>query len=367
MTSNHLLNETSPYLAQHVSNPVDWYPWCETVFLKAVNEDKPIFLSIGYSTCHWCHVMAHESFEDPIVAKLLNDHYVCIKLDREEHPDIDAIYMTVCQMMTGGGGWPLTIVMTPEKKPFFAGTYFPKYSVSNRVGMLDLLPRLTELWQTNRADIDRQAALLLEELTRDVQIKSSGTVLTEDMLNTTVMQLKQSFDSVNGGFGPAPKFPTPHHFLFLLKEGFRCADLSCSDMVFRTLEKMRLGGIFDQIGGGFHRYTTDEKWLLPHFEKMLYDQALLLMAYGDAFSYSHDDRFLQVVLEIHRYLREKLFFEEGAYYCGEDADSEGEEGKFYVWGFPELKQLLNQNEFDLVVKLFQLEEVGKITRLTVFQ
>ncbi|MCK5253604.1 MAG: thioredoxin domain-containing protein, partial [Thermoplasmata archaeon] len=269
--ANRLADEKSPYLLQHADNPVDWYPWGEEAFEAARREDKPIFLSIGYSTCHWCHVMAHESFEDTMVAKMMNDTFVNIKVDREERPDIDGIYMTVCQMMTGTGGWPLTIVMTPDKRPFFAGTYFPKESRFGRAGLTQLVPQLAKVWREQRDEVIESADQITEELTKQTST-GKGDDMDGRFINTAALQLNQRFDEDNGGFGNAPKFPSPHQLTFLLRFWRREADEWSLEMVTRTLKAMRKGGVYDQIGFGFHRYSTDARWLLPHFEKMLYDQ-----------------------------------------------------------------------------------------------
>ena len=274
---NRLKQEKSPYLMQHGENPVDWYPWCEEAFWKAAKEDKPVFLSIGYSTCHWCHVMAHESFEDQEVADLLNREFVSIKVDREERPDIDAVYMSVCQAMTGSGGWPLTIFMTPGQKPFFAGTYFPKHGGYGRYGLMDLLDRVAYLWKNNREELLRAG----NQITAAINQEQTGNGQKPDrqLVEQAYGQLSQRFDHKWGGFGGAPKFPTPHNLLFLLQYAEVTQESNAMKMVEITLEDMARGGIFDHIGGGFSRYSTDEMWLVPHFEKMLYDNVLLLTAY----------------------------------------------------------------------------------------
>ncbi|MCJ2541124.1 MAG: thioredoxin domain-containing protein, partial [Candidatus Thermoplasmatota archaeon] len=295
--ANRLADEKSPYLLQHADNPVDWYPWGDEAFEAARREDKPIFLSIGYSTCHWCHVMAHESFEDTEVAKMMNDTFVNIKVDREERPDIDGIYMTVCQMMTGTGGWPLTIVMTPDKRPFFAGTYFPKESAFGRAGLTQLVPQLAKVWREQRGEVIKSADQITGELTKQTST-GKGDEMDDRFINTAALQLNQRFDEDNGGFGSAPKFPSPHQLTFLLRFWRREADEWSLEMVNRTLKAMRKGGVYDQIGFGFHRYSTDARWLLPHFEKMLYDQAGLLMAYTEAYQTTGDPDFKQVAGEI---------------------------------------------------------------------
>lgn len=354
--SNRLINEKSPYLLQHAHNPVDWFPWGEEAFAKAKAEDKPVFLSIGYSTCHWCHVMEKESFEDDEVATLLNEDYISIKVDREERPEIDAIYMTVCQMLTGGGGWPLTIIMTPEKLPFFAGTYFPRETRGNRPGLTDILPRITELWVKQREDILNSAKEITEHLSK-VSPAGDGQKVTIDLCNAAFAQFQERFDKDFGGFSNAPKFPTPHNMIFLLRYYHRTKNREALDMVTKTLIEMRKGGIYDHLGYGFHRYSTDKEWLVPHFEKMLYDQALLAYAYAEAYHVTHFALFRQTTEEIFNYVDHVLTSPEGAFYSAEDADSEGEEGKFYMWSAHEVKSLLGSNAgaFSL---LYNIEDNG---------
>ncbi len=354
---NRLVFEKSPYLLQHAANPVDWYPWGEEAFERARREDKPIFLSIGYSTCHWCHVMEKESFEDPEVAALLNESFVCIKVDREERPDIDQIYMAVCQAMTGSGGWPLTIVMTPDKKPFFAGTYFPKYSRAGRIGMMDLVPRLAEIWRTQRDKIEETTQQVVSFL-QQTAASAPGDDLGEPILNQAFHQFSSRFDETNGGFGSAPKFPSPHNLTFLLRYWHRTGEDQALHMVERTLQKMRLGGVFDHVGFGFHRYSTDAYWLLPHFEKMLYDQAMLAMAYVEAYQATHNETYAQTAREIFTYVLRDMTSPDGGFYSAEDADSEGEEGLFYLWTPEELREVLGKKEADFVIQLFNVEEGG---------
>ena len=355
--TNRLADEKSPYLLQHAENPVDWHPWSDEAFARAVREDKPIFLSIGYSTCHWCHVMAHESFEDEQVARLMNDTFVCIKVDREERPDIDNIYMTVCSLMTGGGGWPLTIIMTPDKKPFFAGTYFPRQSAYGRIGMLDMAPRLKDLWQNRRQEILASTEKILEILEQHNRTEPGGKIDAE-ILHAAFRNLAKRFDPVNAGFSQAPKFPTPHNITFLLRYWKMTGDEQAVAMADKTLTAMRFGGIYDHLGFGFHRYATDEKWLLPHFEKMLYDQALLAMAYLEGYQVTGTPLFRETAREILQYVLRDLTGPEGGFYSAEDADSEGVEGKFYVWSFQEVRDILPPEEFDLVVQTYNLESGG---------
>ena len=356
---NSLISEKSPYLLQHAHNPVDWHPWSEEAFEQALHEDKPVFLSIGYSTCHWCHVMAHESFEDQQVAKLINDAFVPIKVDREERPDIDQIYMTACQMMTGRGGWPLTIIMTPDKKPFFAATYIPKEGRFGSSGLLELIPRIRDLWTNDRARLLDSAEKISVNLN---QIRTpqpgTGTALDESALTNAYEGLCQQFDLQNGGFGSAPKFPTPHNLLFLLRYWKRNNDANALDMVETTLQAMRMGGVYDQVGFGFHRYSTDARWFAPHFEKMLYDQALLAMAYSEAYQATHKVEYANTARETLDYVLRDMTSEDGGFYSAEDADSEGVEGKFYLWSVAELKALLDKDEFSLLTKLFDIQEGG---------
>lgn len=353
---NKLAGELSPYLLQHQFNPVDWYPWSEEAFDKAKTENKPIFLSIGYSTCHWCHVMERESFEDFEVAKLMNETFINIKVDREERPDVDHIYMTVCQMMTGAGGWPLTILMTPDRKPFYAGTYFPKYARGDRPGIIDLINRTKEVWQSHSEELTDTAEDITEQISKMLPL-TDETYPTESIFKKAFHELAGSYDELNGGFGNRPKFPVPHNLLFLLRFYKRFKNDEALQMVTNTLTKMRLGGIYDHVGFGFHRYSTDAKWFLPHFEKMLYDQAMLLRAYSEAYMLTEDDFFRQTAYEIIEYINRDLLSEEGAYFSAEDADSEGEEGKFYIWNIDEIRQNLIGN-VELACDLFGIEESG---------
>lgn len=357
MHTNQLIHETSPYLKQHAHNPVDWYSWGEAAFHHAMQEDKPIFLSIGYSTCHWCHVMAHESFEDSAIAAYLNKYFISIKVDREERPDIDQIYMSVCQSMTGSGGWPLTIVMTPQKNPFFAGTYFPNESRGGRIGLMELLDKIHEVWKNQRDEINQSANEIIGNLKRS-QSSIPGSALSKDMATVAAREMANHFDSQFGGFREAPKFPSPHNLIFLLQQTHLTGDSTFQDMALKTLTEMRLGGIYDQVGGGFHRYSTDRKWHLPHFEKMLYDQALLLMAYSDAYQITGDELFRRTIDETIAYLMRDMHSELGGFYSAEDADSEGSEGKFYTWTTDEISKIVTGAHYRQFQDDFSLADSG---------
>jgi len=355
---NHLVGEKSPYLLQHANNPVDWYPWNEEVFSKAKQEDKPVFLSIGYATCHWCHVMAHESFEDEEVAQVLNGSYVSIKVDREERPDIDQLYMSVCQALTKSGGWPLTIIMTPDAKPFFAGTYFPKKGRMGMPGLLDVLGQISDLWKNDRERIFRLGDEITQALQSSSERSSPPRTLDENTLQKAYGYLSRNFDPKYGGFGSAPKFPSPHQLTFLIRWHARRNDPVAKKMVVETLDAMRNGGIFDQVGFGFHRYSVDERWLVPHFEKMLYDQALLLIAYVEAYQAFGEERFAQTAREICTYVLRDMTAPDGGFYSAEDADSEGKEGLFYVWKPEEIIQILGKEDGDLFCNFYNIQAGG---------
>jgi uncharacterized protein YyaL (SSP411 family) len=354
---NRLINESSPYLLQHATNPVDWYPWGEDAFEKARKENKPIFLSIGYSTCHWCHVMAHESFADAEVAALLNQYFVSIKVDREERPDIDQVYMAVTQTMTGRGGWPNSVFLTPDKKPFFAGTYFPKLTRWGLPGLMELLPKIAEIWQKDRQNILKSA----EQITNLVAGRGNpnpGDAFDQRILEKARNQLADIYDPQYGGFGSAPKFPTPHILAFLLRRYHHNEDAQALAMVENTLTRMRLGGIHDHIGFGFHRYSTDDQWLVPHFEKMLYDQAMLAMAYTEAYQATGKEFYAQTVREILAYILRDMTSNEGGFYSAEDADSEGVEGKFYLWTLAQIQKILGKAETAIFKNIYNLEDAG---------
>jgi uncharacterized protein YyaL (SSP411 family) len=357
---NRLIHEKSPYLLQHAYNPVDWFPWGDETFDKAERENRPIFLSIGYSTCHWCHVMEQESFEDPEVAALMNETFVSIKVDREERPDLDHVYMTVCQMMTGSGGWPLTIVMTPDKKPFFAATYIPKQSRFGRSGMMELIPRIQSIWATRKVAVLDSAEKILRAI-KSTEPANLGDDLDRAVLDRAYRDFVARFDEDFGGFGVAPKFPTPHIFFFLLRYWKRSGDKRALELVERTLEAMRLGGIFDQVGFGFHRYSTDREWLVPHFEKMLYDQALLALAYLETYQATGKETYGTTARGIFTYVLRTMTSQGGGFYSAEDADSEGVEGKFYVWTEEEIRRNFPTDEADFIVRVFNITKSGNFS------
>lgn len=354
---NHLEFEKSPYLLQHAANPVDWYPWGKAAFDKARDEDKPVFLSIGYSTCHWCHVMAHESFEDAEVAAALNRDFVCVKVDREERPDVDAVYMTVCQALTGSGGWPLTVVLTPDQKPFWAGTYLPKSAQYGRPGVLDLLAAVTRQWRTGREALLTSSDQIVAILQAQEQDVSSGSP-DKTLLTRAFEQFKRGYDARWGGFGPAPKFPTAHNLLFLLRYSVLEGQKDAQEMALHTLLQMYRGGLFDHVGGGFSRYSTDEKWLVPHFEKMLYDNALLACAYLEAYKTTQKPLYKTVVLRTLDYVLRELTDPLGGFYCGQDADSDGVEGKYYVFAPEEIIEVLGEADGRRFCEWFGITERG---------
>ncbi|QLA11066.1 thioredoxin domain-containing protein [Desulfolutivibrio sulfodismutans] len=357
---NRLAAEVSPYLRQHATNPVDWYPWEDAAFAKALAEDKPVFLSIGYSTCHWCHVMAHESFEDAEVAKALADGFVAVKVDREERPDVDAVYMAACQALTGRGGWPLTILMFPDGRPFFAGTYLPKVGAPGRPGLLDILAAARQAWNGRRGELESATGRILDHL-RD-SAAAQGDIPGPDIFKTALDQLSRSFDAARGGFGPAPKFPSPHILLFLLDQAARTGDPAPRAMAERTLTAMALGGIHDHIGHGYHRYSTDADWLVPHFEKMLSDQSMLLLAHAETAHAAPDDAsrsfHRQAALDLAGYMDRALSAPDGGFFTAEDADSEGVEGKFYVWTADEIRAVLPESDAAFFMDLYGFAEDG---------
>jgi hypothetical protein len=363
-TPNRLVNESSPYLLQHAYNPVDWFPWGEEPFELARAEDKPILLSIGYSSCHWCHVMEGEVFEDLEAAKAINDAFVSIKVDREERPDIDNIYMLVAQIMNHSGGWPLNVIMTPEKKPFFVGTYIAKRSMHGRIGMIDLAGQITRMWKDDRNKLITASDEIVEILGRASKALSSakaggsGGSIDDDILKKLYGELSERFDEESGGFGVAPKFPTTQNIQFMLRYWQRFNEPRALHMAEATLSAMRRGGIFDHLGGGFHRYSTDEQWLVPHFEKMLYDQALISIAYIEAFQATGKEEYKTAASRTFEYVLNDLTGENGQFFSGEDADSEGVEGKFYVWKIAELDELLGIEEAGIAKEYFSVDVAG---------
>ena len=355
---NKLAKENSPYLLQHATNPVNWYPWSDEAFRLAKEKDCPIFLSIGYSTCHWCHVMEHESFEDEEVARILNSNFISIKVDREQRPDLDSIYMAVCQMMTKRGGWPLTVILTPDKIPFFAGTYFPKNSTKGSVGLCEFLPKVKQVWDEKRDDVQASCDSIYNSLKEVSNPSVPDSFIEKSDLKEIFESIKDFYDEKFGGFGEAPKFPSPQNMIFLSKYCSLFNDNNAKRMVEQTLESMRLGGIFDHIGFGFHRYSTDVKWIVPHFEKMLYDQAMIMESLAEAYSLSQNNIFKETTNEIYLYIDEILKSKSGAFYSAEDADSEGEEGAFYTWKLDEIQKILTKDESAFFEHLYGLEEEG---------
>ncbi len=357
--TNRLAREKSPYLLQHQHNPVDWFAWGDEAFAKARQENKPIFLSIGYSTCHWCHVMERESFENEDLAKFLNQHFISIKVDREERPDVDKIYMTAVQALTGQGGWPLNCFLTPDLKPFYGGTYFPPESKMGRPSFLQVLQQINELWQKRHGDVLGSAENIhakLESFT--AQQTNSTSQLSPALLRSAAAQFKEEYDATNGGFGGAPKFPRPAQLAFLLREGIRFGDKDAVKMILHTCDKMAAGGMYDQLGGGFARYSVDAEWLVPHFEKMLYDNAQLVNLYLDAYLVSGEKKHADIARDIIRYVLRDMTHPEGGFYSAEDADSEGKEGKFYCWTKSELSKLLTNEELKVAVRYFGITEKG---------
>ena len=342
MQANNLIKETSPYLLQHAYNPVKWYSWSEEALKKAKDENKPIFLSIGYSACHWCHVMAHESFENEDIAQIMNENFVNIKVDREERPDIDDIYQKVCQLVTGSGGWPLSVFLTPDQKPFYVGTYFPVLDSYGRPGFGSLLRQLAQAYKEKPFDVESAATNFMNMLQKTESITTTSKV-DKSILDEAAINLLQMGDPINGGFGNAPKFPNAANLSFMLRYSKLSGISKFQEFVFKTLTKMANGGICDQIGGGFHRYTTDSRWLVPHFEKMLYDNALLSVVYSEAYQITKDPNHLKVVTQTLHYILREMTSPEGGFYSAQDADSEGEEGKYYVWKKSEIQEILGKD------------------------
>src|SRR5438132_1502244 len=355
--ANRLINETSPYLLQHAHNPVDWYAWSAEALERAAKADKLILLSIGYSACHWCHVMEHESFENPSIAQVMNQNFVNIKVDREERPDLEQIYMSAVQIMTGSGGWPLTIFLLPNGEPIFGGTYFPPEDRYNRPGFLRVLETIAEAYRTRRAEIMENAKSLREHLTRPTFRKSQDEIIDTNLLDMAYRTIASRFDSREGGFGSAPKFPPSMSIDFLLRYSDRTGSEQALHMATLTLDKMAYGGMYDQVGGGFHRYSTDDRWLVPHFEKMLYDNALLVRAYVDAHRVTGKPLYKRIVEETLDFVVREMRGANGAFYSTQDADSEGIEGKFYVWALKEFSEVTGADA-ELVAKYFGVTEQG---------
>jgi uncharacterized protein len=356
--SNRLIDETSPYLKQHAYNPVDWHPWGDEALQKAKALDRPIFLSIGYSACHWCHVMEHESFEDPEVGKILNDRFISIKVDREERPDLDQIYMTAVQLLTQHGGWPMSVFLTPDLKPFYAGTYFPPTDRHGLPSFKKLATALGDAWNNRRDEIAENATQITAGIQNAMELEAGDSSLNVDFLRNAGQQLRRIFDARQGGFGRAPKFPHPMELRLLLRNADRFQDEIALEMVKRTLDAMAMGGIYDQLGGGFHRYSTDERWLAPHFEKMLYDNALLTMAYLEAYQVTGNEFYREIVEQTLAYVTREMTSEGGAFFSTQDADSEGVEGKFFVWTRAEIESLLGAEEAQLFCSVYDVSESG---------
>ena len=352
---NRLINEVSPYLLQHAWNPVEWYAWGDEAFAHAAAEDKPVFLSIGYATCHWCHVMERESFEDPDVAGVLNTHFVSVKVDREERPDIDALYMAAGQMLSGIGGWPLNVFLTPEKQPFFAMTYMPRERRFGTPGIIDILEEISRLWSEARPELIRTAGLTAAHLSRET---GKGRRLQRTILDAAYHELLLRFDVRDGGFGGAPKFPLPHTLLFLLRYSQLKGEERAISMVEKTLRSMAMGGLYDQIGSGFHRYSTDTHWLVPHFEKMLYDQALHVLAYTEAYQLTSNEWYGTIAMESLEYVLREMTAPQGGFFSAQDADSGGEEGGYYLWTKKEVEDLLDRETAAAACRAWHVTTAG---------
>jgi uncharacterized protein YyaL (SSP411 family) len=356
--TNSLINETSPYLLQHAHNPVNWYAWGDEAFQKARSEDKPVIVSIGYSACHWCHVMEHESFEDEQTAAIMNEHFVNIKVDMEERPDVDKIYMSFVQLTTGSGGWPLNAFLTPDKIPFFGGTYFPPTSRYNLPSFQQILHSIADAWKNKRDELMDSANDILGEIRRIGLAEFAGENVAKDQLDTAFQSFARTFDSVNGGFGGAPKFPPAMSLEFLLRYYKQTGNENALEMVTKTAQKMAHGGIFDQLGGGFHRYTVDAIWLTPHFEKMLYDNAQLIKIYLHLFQITKDEFYKRIAVETLEYVKREMLDESGGFYTAQDADSEGVEGKFFVWRPAEITEILGEEEAQVFNFYYDVSEHG---------
>jgi uncharacterized protein YyaL (SSP411 family) len=355
---NRLGQETSPYLLQHAGNPVDWYPWCEVAFSRALNEDKPILLSIGYSACHWCHVMAHESFENIEIANFLNNNFINIKVDREERPDLDNVYLQAVQSMSGSGGWPLTVFLTPEGKPFYGGTYFPPKDRHGIPGFIRVLKAVSDSYKSRRSEIEKAANQIITALTSKTGNSGEKEPLSMDIMDLAYSSLQREFDNEEGGFGSAPKFPQPMVLEFLLRYYHRSQEKRALEMVEITLEKMAKGGIYDHVGGGFHRYATDSSWLVPHFEKMLYDNALLSQVYSHAYLVTGSQLFRTVASQTIDYVIREMTAQDGAFYSTQDADTEGIEGKYYLWTPSEIIEAVGKDNSQIVMDYFGITTAG---------
>ena len=356
--TNRLAHETSPYLLQHAHNPVDWYPWGDEAFSKSKAEDKPIFLSIGYSACHWCHVMERESFESEAIAQILNEHFVAIKVDREERPDVDSIYMQAVQMMTGHGGWPMSMFLTPEGRPFYAGTYFPPQDRHGQPGFPRVLQHVAEAYRSRRSEVEEASNEVTRAIDGALRVPRGSAAIDHRALDAAAARIAGNYDAVHGGFGNAPKFPPSMSLEFLMQVTHRTSDVKLREIVDHTLIQMARGGMYDQIGGGFHRYSVDAQWLVPHFEKMLYDNALLARLYVHAWQWSKDPFFAQIAKEILGFVTREMTSPDGAFYSTLDADSEGEEGKFYVWTRAEVMEILGEEEGRIFCALYDISERG---------
>jgi uncharacterized protein YyaL (SSP411 family) len=356
--ANKLIDETSPYLLQHAHNPVEWYPWGDEAFEKAKNEDKPLLISIGYSACHWCHVMEHESFEDEATARIQNEHFVNIKVDMEERPDVDKIYMSFVQITTGRGGWPMNVFVTPDKVPFFGGTYFPPTQRYGMPSWQQILLSIAEAWRERRDELMHSANDILGELRRMSVTELSTAGLDEELSDLAFQSFVRSFDEKNGGWGGAPKFPQAMSMEFLLRYWKRTGNENALEMVKHTAVKMARGGIYDQLGGGFHRYAVDAIWLVPHFEKMLYDNAQVIRIYLQLYQISKDEAFKRIAIETLEYVRREMFDDAGGFYSSQDADSEGEEGKFFVWTRPEIEEVLGSDAASEFAAVYDVTEAG---------
>ena len=361
--NNKLINETSPYLLQHAGNPVNWYPWSEEAFNKAKVENKPVFLSIGYSTCHWCHVMAHESFEDNETAEILNKYFISIKVDREERPDIDSVYMSVCQAFTGSGGWPMSIFMTWDKKPFFAGTYFPYRSRYGMPSFSQVLNTIVNQWNSKKTELLESAEEIIKYLKNEDAFENRA--IDSDLIQRAVHIFENTFDRTYGGFGNAPKFPTPHNLLFLMLYAKKNNNYNALKMVEKTLIQMRKGGIFDHIGYGFSRYSTDKYYLVPHFEKMLYDNSMLIIAYASAYSITSNNIYLDTAEKTAEYILKEMTSECGGFYSAQDADSEGVEGRYYTFSLKEIINILGEDKGREFAKVFDITEGGNFEGMNI--